>query len=79
MREEDTLARAVRRDLELIREKIISHRVDLGLGQEDMAKLCGLSKTMYGDLERGKRSLSVEHVLRIHHTARLDLNLLFSL
>ena len=63
----------IEQHLEEVRKRIWFRRLELGLNLEQMARLCGYSKTMYGDLERGNRKLTLEHVLRICYAAGIHL------
>ena len=40
-------------------------REDLGLSQEEVAERCGISKSYYGNIERGKRAMSLDTLLSI--------------
>ncbi len=63
----------IEQQLEEVRKRIWFRRLELGLNLEQMARLCGFSKAMYGDLERGNRKLTLEHVLKICYAAEIHL------
>lgn len=55
-----------------IGERLRVRRKEMGLTQEWVAELLGISTTYYGEIERGNRRLSVQRVLDIHVSMGLD-------
>ncbi len=44
---------------------VLRHRNKLGISQEELAARSGLHRTYIGDIERGKRNVSLENILRL--------------
>lgn len=55
-----------------IAESIRKARLMLGLSQENVADQLGISTTTYGDIERGKTTLTLTRAMAIAEVLRLD-------
>ena len=55
-----------------IGDRLRERRRQMGMTQEDVAALLGISVTYYGEIERGKRQLSVSRILNIYEKLDLD-------
>ncbi len=55
-----------------ITESIRKARLMLGLSQENVADQLGISTTTYGDIERGKTTLTLTRAMAIAEVLRLD-------
>ena len=53
------------------------YRIKKGLSQENLAELCGLHRTYISDIERFKRSISLENIQRIANALEIDTYILF--
>jgi transcriptional regulator with XRE-family HTH domain len=53
-------------------ERVRSRRQALGLSQEGLADRCGLHWTFLGQVERGRRNISLHNILKV--AAGLDLD-----
>lgn len=53
------------------------YRTRLGLSQERFAEKCGLHRTYISDIERFRRSISLENIQRIADALEIDTYLLF--
>ncbi|TFI59760.1 XRE family transcriptional regulator [Sphingomonas parva] len=51
--------------LELIGSRVRKLREEQGISQENMARLCGIERSYYGRIERGKANIGIELLLRI--------------
>lgn len=54
-----------------------NYRMRLGLSQERFAEKCGLHRTYISDIERFRRSISLENIQRIADALGVDTYLLF--
>jgi y4mF family transcriptional regulator len=54
---------------------IRERRLELGLSQEALADVVGVNRRVVGELERGKRSVQLNLVMRIAQGLGLDLEL----
>ena len=52
-------------------------RTEKGWSQEYFAFECGLHRTYFGAVERGKRNISLENIKKIANTFRIDIAELF--
>jgi transcriptional regulator with XRE-family HTH domain len=53
------------------------YRTKLNVSQEKFAELCGLHRTYISDIERFRRSISLENVQRIADALSIDTYMLF--
>lgn len=53
------------------------YRTKLKVSQEKFAELCGLHRTYISDIERFRRSISLENVQRIADALGIDIYMLF--
>lgn len=49
----------------LFGQNILCHRKKLGISQEQLAERSGLHRTYIGDIERGKRNVSLENIVKL--------------
>ncbi|MBP1535968.1 MAG: helix-turn-helix transcriptional regulator [Ruminococcus sp.] len=59
-----------------IGEKIRSRRVKLGLSQEQLAELCGITPSYVGHIERASRQLSLNTAISISTVLEISLDYL---
>jgi transcriptional regulator with XRE-family HTH domain len=57
---------------QLLGERIRRHRHALGLSQEALADRCGTHWTFVGQVERGRRNLSLHNLLRLAEGLGVD-------
>ncbi len=55
-----------------IGKRMYKQRKKMKLTQEETAELLGISATYYGEIERGKRRLSIEKMLLVYERMYLD-------
>jgi transcriptional regulator with XRE-family HTH domain len=53
-------------------ERIRARRQELGKSQEQLADDCGLHWTYVGQVERGRRNISLHNILKIAHGLGVD-------
>lgn len=53
-------------------ERVRARREDLGLTQERLAEACGLHWTFIGQVERGRRNISLHNILKVAAGLQLD-------
>ncbi|MGH3915735.1 MAG: helix-turn-helix domain-containing protein [Pseudonocardiaceae bacterium] len=53
-------------------ERVRARREELGLTQERLAEACGLHWTFIGQVERGRRNISLHNILKIAMGLQLD-------
>lgn len=53
------------------------YRIERGLSQEKFAELCGLHRTYISDIERFKRSISLENIQKIADALNIETYKLF--
>lgn len=53
-------------------ERVRTRRHHLGLSQEQLADECGLHWTYVGQVERGRRNISLHNILKIAKGLRVD-------
>lgn len=53
-------------------ERVRARRHELGLSQEQLAEVCGLHWTFIGQVERGRRNISLHNLLKIAEGLQLD-------
>lgn len=53
------------------------YRNELGVSQETFAEMCGLHRTYISDIERFKRSISLDNVQKIANALKIDTYKLF--
>ena len=53
-------------------KNLIKFRIDKGLKSSEMAKMLGLSKTAYSNLENGKRKPTIELAYKIQKVFEVD-------
>ncbi|HTZ88073.1 MAG TPA: helix-turn-helix transcriptional regulator [Solirubrobacteraceae bacterium] len=56
----------------LLGKRVRSRRESLGLSQEALADRCGVHWTFLGQVERGRRNLSLHNILKIASGLDLD-------
>lgn len=61
-----------------IGERIRAQRRKLGMTQEDVAEILGISATYYGEIERGNRKITIERLLLLRDRLDMDLNYLLT-
>ena len=59
-------------------ERVVARRNELGLSQEKAAEACGLHWTYLGQVERGRRNLTLHNILKIAGGLRIDAGTLVS-
>ena len=63
-------------DYNAIGEKIRSRRAKLGMSQEQLADLCGITSSYIGHIERGSRQLSLNTAISISTVLEISLDYL---
>jgi transcriptional regulator with XRE-family HTH domain len=58
--------------LEAFGQRIRARRTELGLSQEGLADIAGLHWTFVGQVERGRRNLSLHNLLKLAEALRID-------
>lgn len=53
-------------------ERVRARRRELGESQEQLADVCGLHWTFIGQVERGRRNISLHNILKIARGLKLD-------
>jgi len=53
-------------------ERVRAQRHELGLSQEQLADECGLHWTFVGQVERGKRNISLHNILKLAEALKID-------
>jgi DNA-binding XRE family transcriptional regulator len=53
-------------------ERVRAHRHELGMSQEQLAEACGVHWTFLGQVERGRRNVSLHNILKIAAGLELD-------
>ena len=53
-------------------QRVRARRQQLGLSQEALADLCGLHWTFVGQVERGRRNLTLHNILKIADGLEVD-------
>ena len=53
-------------------ERVRARRHDLGLSQEQLAEACGVHWTFVGQVERGRRNISLHNILKVAAGLQLD-------
>jgi transcriptional regulator with XRE-family HTH domain len=53
-------------------ERVRARRHELGQSQEQLADACGLHWTFVGQVERGRRNLSLHNILKLAHGLGID-------
>lgn len=53
------------------------YRINLGISQEKLAELCNLHRTYISDIERGKRSISLNNIEKISKALKIEVYKLF--
>ena len=53
-------------------ERVRARRHELGESQEQLANACGLHWTFVGQVERGRRNISLHNILKLAHGLRID-------
>ncbi|WP_040694367.1 helix-turn-helix domain-containing protein [Nocardia vinacea] len=59
-------------------ERVLARRNELGLNQERAAEACGLHWTYLGQVERGRRNLTLHNILKIADGLNIDAGKLVS-
>ena len=55
-----------------IGKRLYKRRKEMGLTQEAMAERLGMSTTFYGEIERGRKRLSIEKILLVYEQTGMD-------
>lgn len=55
-----------------IGKRLYKRRKEMGLTQEAMAERLGMSLTFYGEIERGRKRLSIEKILLVYERTGMD-------
>ena len=58
-------------------KNVKKYRTLLNISQEDLAELCNLHRTYISDVERGKRSISLNNIEKIAIALQIDIAKLF--
>ena len=58
--------------LETFGQRVRARRGELGLSQEGLADVAGLHWTFVGQVERGRRNLSLHNVLKLAEALQID-------
>ena len=53
-------------------ERVRARRQELGESQESLAAAAGLHWTFVGQVERGRRNISLHNILKLAHALRVD-------
>lgn len=53
-------------------ERVRARRHELGKSQEQLAADCGLHWTFVGQVERGRRNVSLHNILKLAHGLQVD-------
>ncbi|ORT46796.1 helix-turn-helix transcriptional regulator [Frankia sp. KB5] len=53
-------------------ERVRARRHELGKSQEQLADDCGLHWTFVGQVERGKRNISLHNILKLAEALKID-------
>lgn len=53
-------------------ERVRAHRHELGESQEQLADACGLHWTFVGQVERGRRNVSLHNILKLAAGLQID-------
>ncbi|ABD10273.1 hypothetical protein ThrDRAFT_01697 [Frankia casuarinae] len=53
-------------------ERVRAQRHELGLSQEQLADECGLHWTFVGQVERGRRNISLHNILKLADALKID-------
>lgn len=53
-------------------ERVRARRHELGESQEELADACGLHWTFVGQVERGKRNISLHNILKLAEGLQID-------
>lgn len=61
-----------------IGKRLKEQRIKMHLTQEMAAELLDISTTFYGEIERGKKRVSLVVILRIYYRMHLDINYLLT-
>ncbi|MDQ3153865.1 MAG: helix-turn-helix domain-containing protein [Actinomycetota bacterium] len=63
---------AVSPDAQTFGERVRTRRQELGWSQEQLAEACGAHWTFIGQVERGRRNISLHNILKIAEGLQLD-------
>ena len=55
-----------------IGKRLYKRRKEMGLTQEAMAERLGMSLTFYGEIERGRKRLSIEKILMVYEQTGMN-------
>lgn len=58
--------------LETFGQRVRARRAELGLSQEGLADIAGLHWTFVGQVERGRRNLSLHNMLKLAEALQID-------
>ena len=53
-------------------DRVRTHRHDRGQSQEELADACGLHWTFVGQVERGRRNVSLHNILKLAQGLEID-------
>jgi transcriptional regulator with XRE-family HTH domain len=65
-------AQAISPAAKVLGERVRARRQELGESQEDLADACGLHWTFVGQVERGRRNISLHNILKLAKGLQLD-------
>jgi transcriptional regulator with XRE-family HTH domain len=63
--------------IKIFADNVKNYRKDLGITQEELAERAGLHRTYISQIERYKRSISLENIQRLADALRIDAFMLF--
>ncbi len=63
--------------LKVFGKNVKKYRTDRGYSQEELAGICGLHRTYISDIERFKRSISLDNIQKIADALGIESYLLF--
>ena len=55
-----------------IGKRLYKRRKEMGLTQEAMAERLGMSLTFYGEIERGRKRLSIDNILMVYEQTGMN-------
>jgi transcriptional regulator with XRE-family HTH domain len=61
----------------LFGQNVRKYRLEKGISQEKLAELTGLHRTYISDVERGKRSISLDNIQKFGYALEIEIYKLF--